>query len=147
MTLELDASTVVLSNIYLIMALQLGFNWNATSCGTKSYLFQLGFIALMIARLFFHELSHNKITGSGLNRVFMFALSGLLLALGIYQAVTVFGNPSDFYYDPATKTGNEVCFQNRIVFVGEIVIIGLTLIKDVYFLCISPEEPADTRPS
>jgi hypothetical protein len=139
MTVELDSSTVVLANIYLIMALQLGFNWSATACGTSSYLFQLGFIALMAVRLLFHELNHNKVTSNTLNKVFMFTMSGFLLALGIYQAITVANNASSFYYDPTTKTGNEVCFQNRIVFVGEIVIIGLTLAKDIYFLCISPE--------
>ena len=106
MTVELDSSTVVLANIYLIMALQLGFNWSATACGTSSYLFQLGFIALMAARLFFHELHHNKATGTVLNRIFMFTLSGLLLALGIYQAITVASNSSSFYYDPKTKSGN-----------------------------------------
>lgn len=138
MTVELDSSTVILVNIYLIMALQLGFNWNATGCNTNSYFFQLGFIGLMVVRLIFHELNHNKFTGSGMNRLFSFLLSGTLLALGIYQAIKVFGNPNDFYYDPATKTGNEVCFQNRIVFVAEIIIVGLTLVKDIYFMCISP---------
>lgn len=140
MAVELSSSTVVLANIYLIMILQLAFNWSNTACGTNSYLFQLGFIGLMAARLVFHELSHNKVTSLNINRVLMFTLTGLLLALGIYQAITIANNPNQFYYDPATQTGNSVCFQNRIVFVGEIVIIGLTLVKDIYFLCINPDK-------
>lgn len=70
----------------------------------------------------------------------MIATLLLLLALAIYQAVTVIDNPNDFYYDPDTKAGNEVCFQNRIIFVAEIVIIGLTLFKDIYFLFCRKEE-------
>ena len=135
MAAVLDASTIVLLNIYLIMALQLGFNWNNTACNTDSNLFQLGFIVLMSIRLFFHELYNNRKFGKGVSAFFNFLLSGLLLALGIYQAITVFKNPSDFYYDPTTKSGNEICFQNRIVFVGEIIIIGFTVVKDVYFVC------------
>lgn len=67
--------------------------------------------------------------------VFNFLLSGLLVALGVFFGLRVFNNPSDFYYDANTQTGNIVCFQNRIVFVAEMIIIILTVLKDVYFLC------------
>ena len=54
MAVVLDASTLVLLNIYIIMGFQLGFNWNQTSCNQDAYFFQLGFIGFMAIRLFFH---------------------------------------------------------------------------------------------
>ena len=136
----LDSSTIVLGNIYLIMALQLGLNWEETNCNTNSYLFQLGFIILYILRLFFHEWYNNRIIGRTAWIVLIGITIVLLLALGGYQGYTVFNNPDDFYYNADTKEGNETCFQNRIIFVGEIVIIVLTLFKDIYFMCCVKED-------
>ena len=75
----------------------------------------------------------------------MFFLDALLVALGIYQAIVLANNSADFYYNADTKTGNEVCFQNRIVFVGEIALIGLTVIKDIYFLCCRSNEAIEAE--
>ena len=136
----LDSSTVVLFNIYILMALQLAFNWNNTDCNISGYFFQLGFIALMTARLFFHELFHNRCCDLGCHAFFAFAIDICLIAGGAYYMYRVFGNPDYFYYDPVTKAGNEVCFQNRIVFVGEAVIIVLTFLKDIYFICCRTKE-------
>jgi hypothetical protein len=143
MAVLLDSSTLILFNIYLVMALQLAFNWNATNCNSNSAFFQLGFIVLMLARLIGHELYNNRKAGRVCHAFVMFLFSGLLLALGIVQAITVFSNPNDFNYDRATKQGSEVCFQNRIVFVSEIVIIGLTVLKDVYFILLTKDEIAE----
>lgn len=134
MALILDASTVVLANIYAIMAFQLGFNWKNTGCNQDAYYFQLGFIVLMAIRLFFHELYHNRCTNKCVAAIFNFILSGLLLALGIFFMQRIANNPNDFYYNPDTHVGNEICFQNRIVFVAEFVLICLTVAKDVYFV-------------
>lgn len=71
----------------------------------------------------------------------MFLSSGvLLLALCIYQSYTIATNSSNFYYDATAKIGNEVCFQNRIIFVGEIIIGFLTLFKDIYFIGVVKED-------
>lgn len=142
----LDSSTIVLANIYLIMGLQLALNWTHTDCNTKSYFFQLGFITFMTFRLFFHELHNNQLTSRTINAFFMFLLSGLLLALGVYQGYNVFSNSNQFYYNPTTKQGSEVCFQNRIVFVGEMVLIVLTVFKDIYFICFRSNNPLELEP-
>ena len=139
MGLILDASTIVLLNIYIIMGLQLGFNWNNTGCNQDTYYFQLGFIVLMAIRLFFHELYHNRCTNKVVAAIFNFILSGLLIALAIFFGLRVFNNPNDFYYNPDTHVGNEVCFQNRIVFVAESAIIAFTGLKDIYFVCCGGE--------
>ena len=73
----------------------------------------------------------NKAAASVIN----FILSGLLVALAVYFGLRISENPNDFYFNPDTFEGNEVCFQNRIVFVAEIIIIGLTVLKDFYFVC------------
>lgn len=71
----------------------------------------------------------------------MFLSSGvLLLALGIYQSYTIATHSSDFFFDANTKTGSEVCFQNRIMFVGEIIVGFLTLLKDIYFIGLVKDE-------
>ena len=140
----LDPSTVILFNIYLIIGLQLAFNWDETGCNTESYLFQLGFIVMMFLRLIFYEIYNNKVCGKCVHAVFMFLIDGLLIALGAYQAYTLASHSEDFYFDPKTEIGSLTCFQNRIVFVAEIAIIGLTFFKDIYFLCIrSGEEPVE----
>lgn len=136
----LDSSTVILFNVYLILGLQLAFNWNKTGCNTSSYLFQLGFIVLMFIRLFFYEFHNNRVCGRIVNGVFMFLLDILLVALAVYQIFTMANNTNEFYYNPDTKMGNEVCFQNRIVFSIEIAVIFLTLIKDIYFICCKPKD-------
>lgn len=61
----------------------------------------------------------------------LFTSGCLLTALGVYESYAIAANSSSFEYDPKTKTGNLVCYQNRIVFVGEIIICFLTLIKDI----------------
>lgn len=142
----LDPLNIILFNIYLVMILQLALNWESSDCGTKSYLYQLGFIILMTLRLLFQELFNNAVMAKKLFVGSMFLTSGvLLLALGAYQSYVIATNSSNFYYDADTKSGNEACFQNRIVFVGEIIIGFLTLFKDIYFICIAKEESCRTE--
>lgn len=47
----LDPVNIILANVYLVMILQLALKWSDSDCGTKSYLFQLAFIGLMVIRL------------------------------------------------------------------------------------------------
>ena len=136
----LEPSTIILANIYLIMSLQLGLNWNHTDCNTNSYLFQLGFIIIYVIRLFFQEWYNNQIIRRSI-WIFLSVLSLILLvSLGGYQAYTVFENPDDFYYNADTNEGNQICFQNRIVFLGEVLIMFLTPFKDFYFICCAKDE-------
>lgn len=138
---QLDPLTVLLANIYLVMIVQLILNWQAANCGTSSYLFQLAFILIMAGRLVLQEFYNNKIMPKKIFASLMFLSSGvLLLGLGIYQSYTISTHSSDFFYDANTKTGSEVCFQNRIIFVGEIIIGFLTLFKDIYFIGIVKED-------
>lgn len=64
----------------------------------------------------------------------LFTSGCLLTALGIYEAYTIAKNSFYFEYDAKTKTGNIVCFQNRIVYVAEIILCFLTIIKDIVFI-------------
>lgn len=124
----------MLANIYLIMLIQVSSNWKAAECNTGSNLFQLAFILIMICRLAIQEASFNHfLTKKHYKMLSFFTSFILLLALGVYQIYNIASNSDEFFYDPKAKVGNEICYQNRIVFVGEIVIIFLTIFKDLYF--------------
>lgn len=124
----------MLANIYLIMLIQICSNWKASDCSTGSNLFQLAFVLIMICRLAIQEAAFNHIFSKRFYIILSFFTSSiLLLALGIYQIYNIASHSDAFFYDPKAKIGNEVCYQNRIVFVGEIVIIFLTIAKDLYF--------------
>lgn len=116
------------------MLIQVSSNWKAADCNTGSNLFQLAFIILMICRLAIQEASFNHFLTKNLYKILSFFTSCvLLLALGVYQIYNIASNSNEFFYDPKAKVGNEICYQNRIVFVGEIVIIFVTILKDLYF--------------
>jgi uncharacterized protein with PQ loop repeat len=91
----------------------------------------------MIVRIFTQEAHNNKIIEKRTFKAVMLFTSGCLLtALGIYEAYTIAKNSFYFEYDAKTKTGNIVCFQNRIVYVTEIIICFLTIVKDIVFVII-----------
>jgi len=100
-------------------------------------LFQLAFISIILVRIFTQEAHNNKIIERRTFKAVMLFTSGCLLtALGIYEAYTIAKNSFYFEYDAKTKTGNIVCFQNRIVYVAEIILCFLTVIKDIVFIII-----------
>ena len=130
----IEATDILLANIYLIMLIQIAANWKDADCSTGSNLFQLAFILIMNCRLVVQEAAFNHFMSKKLYKILSFVTSSvLLLALGIYQIFNISTHSDAFFYDPKAKVGNEICYQNRIVFVGEIVIIFLTITKDVYF--------------
>lgn len=119
------------------MIIQLALNWQAANCGTDSNFFQLAFIFIILVRIFTQEAHNNKIIERRtFKAVTLFTSGCLLTALGIYEAYTIAKNSFYFEYDAKTKTGNIVCFQNRIVYVAEIILCFLTIIKDIVFIII-----------
>lgn len=130
----IEATNIFLANIYLVMLIQIAANWKAADCSTGSNLFQLAFILIMICRLAIQEAAFNHILSKKNYKILSFFTSSILLfALGIYQIFNIATHSDAFFYDPKAKVGDEICYQNRIVFVGEIVIIFLTIVKDIYF--------------
>jgi len=100
------------------MLIQIASNWKAADCSSGSNLFQLAFILIMICRLAIQEAAFNHILTKQLYKILCFFTSAvLLLALGIYQIVNIASHSDAFFYDPKAKVGDEICYQNRIVFV------------------------------
>lgn len=129
---SLEAVNVVLLNVLLIMVVQLALNWEASNCNTSSSWFQLAFIATIIIRIATQEAHSNRLIAARTFKAITLATSGCLLtALGIYQSYTIASHSSEFYYDPSTKEGSIVCYQNRIVYIAEVTLCFLTVIKDI----------------
>ena len=130
----LQPLNIILFNIYLIMTLQLLLNWSEASCNHHSNLFQLVFIITMITRLILQESFLNKIIKFKTYKSTTLISSGVVLTgFAIYQAIILGTNPSDYDYNPENKA-TLTCFQNRIIFVSEIVLCFLTVIKDILFV-------------
>lgn len=138
---------IVLVNIFFIMLVQLGLNWQASDCDTRSNLFQLAFILIYLIRMATQEAHNNKAIPPGVYKAITLFTSGCLLtALGVYESYVIAANSNSFEYDPKTKIGNLVCYQNRIVFVGEIIICFLTVIKDIVVVVMGNEShSSDTQ--
>jgi uncharacterized membrane protein len=123
------------------MALQLSLNWQSASCNTHSNIFQLVFIAVLVARIIAQEAVINKALSSKAYRAIMLVTSGCFLTgIGVYEAIKLAWNSADFDYDPSTKIGNLVCYQNRIVYVAEIVACFLTVAKDIGTIVLGKDE-------
>lgn len=129
---SLEPLTVVLANLYLVMLLQVGLNWAEVDCATHSNLYQLVFILTLVLRLFIQEAYNNRILAKRTHTILMLLSSGAVLTgLTAYQTYVLASNWSAFSYDPQTKVGNLACYQNRIVFVTELVVGLLTVCKDI----------------
>lgn len=130
----LEPQNILLANLYLIMLLQILLNWSASYCETNSNIMQLVFVLTLIARLFIQEFYYNKIYGTKIYKVLMMVSSlVILLGMGIFWAYTISTNAASF----DNYSTNLACFQNRIMFVIEIIFGFLTLLKDCWLvLCL-----------
>lgn len=109
---------IILVNFYFIMVLQLFLHWQEGDCNTGSNFFQLAFILVLLLRIVVQEAFLNKALQLRTFKTLTLITSGCLLtALGVYQAYTMAKNSSYFDYNPDTKIGSLVCYQNRIVYV------------------------------
>jgi hypothetical protein len=91
----------------------------------------------MLFRIGAQEAHINKGIANRTYKAFMLVSSGCLLnALAIYYAYTIALKSYEFDYDPQTKIGSIVCYQNRIVYVTEIILCFLTIIKDIFFVVV-----------
>lgn len=141
MVSSLEPVNILLMNLYFIMTLQLALNWESANCNTHSNLFQLVFIIVLVARVIAQEAAINKVLSSKAYRNIMLVTSGCFLTgIGVYEAIKLAWNSGNFDYDPNTKVGNLVCYQNRIVFVAEIVACFLTVAKDIVTIVMGKEE-------
>lgn len=128
-------------NLYFIMTLQLALNWESSNCNTHSNLFQLVFIIVLVCRIIAQEAAINRALSRKTYRTIMLVSSGCFLTgIGVYEAIKLAWNSSDFDYDPNTKIGNLVCYQNRIVFVAEIVACFLIVAKDIITIVMGKED-------
>jgi hypothetical protein len=75
----LEPINIILTNLYVIIMLQLVLNWSVANCGTYSNVFQLIFILTMIWRVVIHESYRNKLLRAKSYRWGMLASSGLAL--------------------------------------------------------------------
>lgn len=90
MVSTLEPVNVVLANLYLIMLLQNGFNWNSADCNTASNFFQLAFILIMLLRIIAQEAYLNRAISLKAFKAVMLISSGCFLTgLGVYQSITL----------------------------------------------------------
>jgi hypothetical protein len=138
---SLEPLSVVLANLYLVMLLQVGMNWADVDCATHSNVYQLVFILTLVLRLFIQEAYNNRIIAKRTYTILMLLSSGAILTgLTAYQSYVLASNWSAFSYDPQTKVGDLGCYQNRIVFVAELVVGLLTVGKDIGCVIWGKEE-------
>lgn len=125
----LEPQNILLLNFYVIPLLQILFNWSQSNCGTNSNIWQLFFILTLISRIFIDELYHNAHIAHKAYKFMMFTTSGvILLIMGIWEAYTISTHSEEF------QVVGSACFQNKIVFIAEIIMCFLTLAKDVIFV-------------
>lgn len=70
----------------------------------------------------------------------MLVSSGFFLTgLAAYQAYMMWRHWSDFYYNAENKEGSVTCYQNRIIYITEIVVCVLTVCKDIVVVILGKE--------
>ena len=128
----LEPQNILLLNFYIIPLLQIAFNWSSSDCGTNSNVWQLFFVLTLIVRILIDQLYNNAHISRKLFTILMFITSGvILLTLGIWESYVISTNQEEF---------TTFCFQNRIVFVSEIILCFLALIKDIIFVGFGMKE-------
>jgi len=89
----LEPINIIMANIYLIMLLQIAFNWDASNCSTNSNVFQIIFILTLVVRLIIQEAKCNKIISKKTAKALMLFSSGALLTgLGVYESYSLSKN-------------------------------------------------------
>jgi len=119
----LEPINIILTNIYFIMLVQIAFNWKEADCSTNSNIFQIAFLFTLIFR------------------ILLISSGAFLTGLCVYQTYTLSQNWQEFNYDAKTTSGSLICYQNRIVFVTEIIIGFLSVAKDVALIILNNEKP------
>jgi hypothetical protein len=138
----LEPINIILTNIYFIMLVQIAFNWKEADCSTNSNIFQIAFLFTLIFRILLQEGYLNKIISHRVYTGLMLISSGAFLTgLCVYQTYTLSQNWQEFNYDAKTTSGSLICYQNRIVFVTEIIIGFLSVAKDVALIILNNEKP------
>lgn len=99
----------------------------------------------MVLRIIFQEMFLNKYIGKKLYRGLTLFSSGFLLTgAAVFECLMLSLHKDNFSYNAETKEGNLVCFQNRIVYVTEIVLCFLTVIKDIFFIILGKDKEEES---
>lgn len=103
---KIKGQNIILFNFYIILTIQLIFNWQLTSCNNHTNLWKFVFFMILHGRLIGDELSHNDKL-SLRNFILLRIVSSLvLLGLSIAMISLLVSNSSDFE--------QKSCFLNRI---------------------------------
>lgn len=123
---KIKGQNIILFNFYLILTIQLIFNWQLTSCNNHTNLWKLVLLMVLYGRLMGDELTHNnKITRR--NSLLLRVVSSLvLLSLSIAMISLLISNSSDFDKNP--------CFHNRIEYVVEVILSFVIIFKDIVYI-------------
>jgi hypothetical protein len=84
----------------------------------------------MAWRIIAQEAFLNKIVNRNIYRIAMIVSSVVLFGFAISESIILATNEVEFSYDVAAKVGNLTCYQNRIIYVCEIIICFVTAIKE-----------------
>ena len=118
------------------MLLQIILNFKESGCGTSSNAFQIAYVGVLFIRLFIDEFYNNMAIARRCWNILMIITSLIILGgLSAYEIYAITDKPDSFFWDSNNDNGNLVCYQNRIVFVTEVIVAGLIIVKDI-LVCI-----------
>lgn len=123
---KIKGQNILLFNFYLILTIQLLFNWQHTSCNNHTNLWKLVFLMVLYGRLMGDELSHNDKLSRRNCLLLRIVSSVVLLGLSIAMITLVIRNSSDFDKNP--------CFLNRIEYVVEVILSFIIIFKDLIYI-------------
>lgn len=102
----LKSQNILLFNFYLILFLQLIFNWSYANCNNHTNVWKLFYMFVLFARIFGDEFYHNRMLSANGNKGLKVVTSLILLFMGIAMIAILARNKEDF--------DEGVCFSNRI---------------------------------
>jgi hypothetical protein len=105
---KIKPQNIIIFNFYLILTIQLLFNWSVMSCNNYVSIWQLIFLIILYGRLLADELHHNKYLTFQQIRVSKVITSLVLLGMAIAMIALLTGNTHDF--------DEKTCSLNRISF-------------------------------
>ena len=99
MVSNLKPINLIFFDSYVLFIIYLAMNWNMIDCSTYSNVWQLFYYILLVLRLGIDEAENNQIIQRKCYLGCIFASSLILVAMSIYEMVTIFDNPDYFASD------------------------------------------------
>ena len=100
------AYNIILANFYVILLVQLLFNWSETECGHSLNVWKLILLIVLFGRLFADEMFNNSKIHQTAYSIIRVTTAVILVAMAIFMIITLLENEHSF--------SQGTCFLNRI---------------------------------